>query len=72
MIAKLWAKIPGEEQKLVLGLVIAVIGSGALQATPDSRYGVSFAASVAGVAIIRYLTDAVMRIGGTPNIPPKA
>lgn len=64
MIANLWAKIPGEEQKLILGLVVAVITAGGLRMTNNS---VSLDWGVIAVVATRYFTDAVQRIS-----PPAA
>lgn len=69
MIARLWNKVPGEEQKLILGAVAAILASGAIHYTPESRYGLTVATGVLGTALVRYFTDVIMRLTGSPNVP---
>ena len=57
MIANLWGKIPAEEQKLIIGAVAAVLGSGALHIVGHDGTIATFDYAVAGGALLRWLTD---------------
>lgn len=60
----LWSKIPPQEQKLILGAIAAVLGSGALVLTGNAQHLATFDGSVASVALLRYLTDVIQRQTG--------